>query len=67
MTLCQSPAMEILLNPQAWFRITKDLEDSIEGKHVLIVEDIIDTGLTLSYLLKNLWSRNRHRSEYAFG
>ncbi|NLM40304.1 MAG: hypoxanthine phosphoribosyltransferase [Firmicutes bacterium] len=39
-------------------RITKDLEDSIEGKHVLIVEDIIDTGLTLSYLLKNLWSRN---------
>ncbi len=33
-------------------RITKDLEESIEGKHVLIVEDIIDTGLTLSYLLK---------------
>jgi len=39
-------------------RITKDLEESIEGKHVLIVEDIIDTGLTLSYLLKNLHSRN---------
>ncbi|NLJ80310.1 MAG: hypoxanthine phosphoribosyltransferase [Firmicutes bacterium] len=39
-------------------RITKDLEESIEGKHVLIVEDIIDTGLTLSYLLKNLESRN---------
>lgn len=39
-------------------RITKDLEQSIEGKHVIIVEDIIDTGLTLSYLVKNLESRN---------
>ena len=39
-------------------RIVKDLEESIEGKHVLIVEDIIDTGLTLSYLLNNLHSRN---------
>lgn len=39
-------------------RITKDLEESIEGKHVIIVEDIIDTGLTLSYLVKNLHSRN---------
>jgi hypoxanthine phosphoribosyltransferase len=39
-------------------RITKDLEDSIEGKDVLIVEDIIDTGLTISYLLKNLKSRH---------
>lgn len=39
-------------------RITKDLEESIEGKHVIIVEDIIDTGLTLSYLLNNLLSRN---------
>ncbi len=38
-------------------RITKDLEDSIEGKDVLIVEDIIDTGLTMSYLLRNLKSR----------
>ena len=39
-------------------RITKDLEDSIEGKDVLIVEDIIDTGLTIGYLLKNLRSRH---------
>lgn len=39
-------------------RITKDLEESIEDKHVIIVEDIIDTGLTLSYLLNNLYSRN---------
>jgi hypoxanthine phosphoribosyltransferase len=38
-------------------KITKDLEDSIEGKDVIIVEDIIDTGLTISYLLRNLRSR----------
>ena len=31
-------------------RITHDLHDSIKGKHVLVVEDIVDTGLTLSYL-----------------
>ncbi|MGX6448851.1 hypoxanthine phosphoribosyltransferase [Patulibacter sp. S7RM1-6] len=39
-------------------RILKDLDGSIEGKHVLIVEDIIDSGLTLQYLLRNLRSRN---------
>ncbi len=39
-------------------RILKDLDLSIEGRHVLIVEDIIDSGLTLSWLLKNLASRN---------
>lgn len=38
-------------------RITKDLDESIEEKDVLIVEDIIDTGLTISYLLRNLKSR----------
>ncbi len=38
-------------------KILKDLDASIEGKHVLIVEDIIDTGLTLKYLIKNLASR----------
>jgi len=38
-------------------QITKNLEDSIEGKDVIIVEDIIDTGLTISYLLRNLKSR----------
>lgn len=38
-------------------RITKDLDESVEGKDVLIVEDIIDTGLTISYLLRNLKSR----------
>jgi hypoxanthine phosphoribosyltransferase len=39
-------------------RILKDLDLEIEGKHVLIVEDIIDTGLTLRYLTDNLKSRN---------
>lgn len=38
-------------------RILKDLDSEIEGRHVLIVEDIIDSGLTLNYLLKNLRSR----------
>lgn len=38
-------------------RILKDLETGIEGRHVLIVEDIIDTGLTLNYLIENLKSR----------
>lgn len=35
-------------------RILKDLDDSVDGKHVLIVEDIIDTGLTLKYILRTL-------------
>jgi hypoxanthine phosphoribosyltransferase len=39
-------------------RILKDLDIPIAGRHVLIVEDIIDSGLTLSYLLKNLASRD---------
>jgi len=39
-------------------RILKDLDEAVEGKHVLIVEDIIDSGLTLNYLLENLKSRN---------
>ena len=39
-------------------RIIKDLEREIEGKDVLIVEDIVDTGLTLSYLVENFKSRN---------
>ncbi|MBU5677268.1 hypoxanthine phosphoribosyltransferase [Alkaliphilus sp. MSJ-5] len=39
-------------------RILKDLDLEIEGKHVLIIEDIIDTGLTLKYLTDNLKSRN---------
>jgi hypoxanthine phosphoribosyltransferase len=38
-------------------RILKDLDTDIMGKHVLIVEDIIDTGLTLSWLVANLRSR----------
>jgi len=38
-------------------RILKDLDINIEGRHVLIVEDIVDSGLTLSYLIRNLESR----------
>jgi hypoxanthine phosphoribosyltransferase len=38
-------------------RILKDLEEDITDRHVLIVEDIIDTGLTLSYLLRSLLAR----------
>ena len=39
-------------------RILKDLDIDIEGRHILIVEDIIDSGLTLQYLTNNLVSRN---------
>ncbi len=39
-------------------RILKDLDDSVESRHVLVVEDIVDTGLTLNYLLENLRHRN---------
>ena len=39
-------------------RILKDLDTDIAGRHVLVVEDIIDSGLTLSWLLSNLRSRN---------
>ncbi len=38
-------------------RILKDLDINIENRHVLVVEDIIDSGLTLSYLVRNLESR----------
>ncbi|MDP9021485.1 MAG: hypoxanthine phosphoribosyltransferase [Actinomycetota bacterium] len=38
-------------------RILKDLDIDIEGRHVLLVEDIVDSGLTLNYLLRNLRSR----------
>lgn len=39
-------------------RIVKDLEEPIDGKHVLVVEDIVDSGLTLHYLLEVLRTRN---------
>jgi hypoxanthine phosphoribosyltransferase len=38
-------------------RILKDLDEPIEGRDVLIVEDIVDSGLTLNYLLRNLKAR----------
>jgi hypoxanthine phosphoribosyltransferase len=39
-------------------RILKDLDAAIEGRDVLIVEDIVDSGLTLQYLMRNLAGRN---------
>jgi hypoxanthine phosphoribosyltransferase len=39
-------------------RITKDLESSIENKEIIIIEDIVDSGRTLNYLVKNLEARN---------
>jgi len=39
-------------------RILKDLDTTLEGRHVLIVEDIVDSGLTLQYLLRNLGVRD---------
>ena len=44
-------------------RILKDLDVSIEGRNVLVVEDIIDSGLTLSYLLRNLEAREPNSLE----
>ncbi|MDI6874640.1 hypoxanthine phosphoribosyltransferase [Candidatus Solincola sp.] len=41
----------------AGVRILKDLSESIRGRDVLVVEDIVDTGLTLSYILRNLEAR----------
>ena len=46
-------------------RIVKDLDTRIEGREVLIVEDILDSGLTLSYLMRNLSSRHPHSLEVA--
>jgi len=46
-------------------RILKDLDINIEGRHVLVVEDIIDSGLTLSYLVRNLESREPATLEVA--
>ncbi len=42
---------------QGLVRLVKDLETPIEGRHVLFVEDVIDTGLTLNYLLRTLKAR----------
>ena len=38
-------------------KLTKDLDVSVEGHHVIIVEDIVDTGITLSYLMKVMAQR----------
>lgn len=43
---------------KGFVRLVKDLETSITGRHVLFIEDVVDTGLTLNYLLQNLRSRS---------
>jgi hypoxanthine phosphoribosyltransferase len=42
---------------QGYVRLVKDLEVSIHDRHVLFIEDVVDTGLTLNYLLQNLRAR----------
>jgi hypoxanthine phosphoribosyltransferase len=42
---------------QGFVRLEKDLDIPIRGRHVLFIEDVIDTGLTLSYILRNLRTR----------
>lgn len=46
-------------------RFLKDLDQDIEGRHILIVEDVIDTGLTLNYIVQNLWLRKPASLEIA--
>lgn len=46
-------------------RIIKDLDVAVEGKDLIVVEDIVDTGLTLSYLLQNLQSRGANSVKLA--
>ena len=46
-------------------RILKDLDEEIQGRHVIIVEDIIDSGLTLNYLMKSLRVRRPESLEIA--
>jgi len=43
---------------KGFVRLVKDLETSITGRHVLFIEDVVDTGLTLNYLLQNLKTRS---------
>jgi hypoxanthine phosphoribosyltransferase len=43
---------------QGLVRLVKDLETPIAGRHVIFVEDVVDTGLTLNYLLRNLKTRD---------
>jgi len=45
------------LRGQGVVRLVKDLEIPITGRHILFVEDVIDTGLTLNYIVQNLWAR----------
>jgi len=52
-------AMALPLRRRAWSRLTSDLSLPVAGQHVLLVEDIVDTGLTLRYLLDLLQAQGR--------
>lgn len=43
---------------QGFVRLVKDLEIPIQNRHVIFVEDVVDTGMTLNYLLQNIQTRN---------
>lgn len=45
-------------DPSGVVRIVKDLEEPIEGRHVIVIEDLVDTGLSLSYLVRALADRD---------
>ena len=57
-TSWRSPATARRPTPRGVVRILKDLDTPIDGRDVLIVEDIVDSGLTLQYLLRNLQARD---------
>ena len=44
--------------PEEPVTVTKDVDISVEGKPVILVEDIVDTGMTIQFLLRHLWSKN---------
>jgi hypoxanthine phosphoribosyltransferase len=53
------------MRDHGFVKITKDLESSLQGRHVIFVEDMIDTGLTMGYLLKLLQAREPASLEVA--
>ena len=53
--------MELLLKSSGVVKILKDLDSDLTGRDVLIVEDVIDSGLTLDWLTRNLSSRGAAR------
>lgn len=59
------PADRLKVGESRRVRFLKDLDQDIEGRDVLVVEDVIDTGLTLNYITRNLWLRQPASLEIA--